>query len=46
MVILDDLSAGYIQSRAEASHKTPSQIVSELVKREIARTADTVIAGN
>jgi hypothetical protein len=46
MVILDDLSAGYIRSRSEASRKTPSQIIGELVRREIARTADTVMVGN
>ena len=33
---LDQLSANYIQNRAEASNKTPSEIIGELVREKIA----------
>jgi hypothetical protein len=36
MVILDALSAGYIKSVAEVAHKTPSQIIGEMVRERIA----------
>jgi hypothetical protein len=36
MIILDQFSAGYIKSAAEAEHKTPAQIVGELVREKIA----------
>ena len=36
MVILDQFSAGYIKSAAEAEHKTPSEIIGELVREKIA----------
>jgi hypothetical protein len=32
---LDSLSANYIQNRAEASHKTPAEIIGELVREKI-----------
>jgi hypothetical protein len=34
IVILDDLSATYLHARAEGSHKTPSEIISELVREK------------
>lgn len=37
---LDSLSANYIQNRAEASHKTPSEIIGELVREKITASAD------
>jgi hypothetical protein len=36
MVILDALSAGYIKSAAEVAHKTPAQIIGEMVRERIA----------
>ena len=36
MVILDQFSAGYIKSAAEAEHKTPTEIVGQLVREKIA----------
>jgi hypothetical protein len=38
MVILDQFSAGYIKSAAEAEHKTPSEIIGELVRKELQAT--------
>ncbi|GHT69085.1 hypothetical protein FACS1894110_17880 [Spirochaetia bacterium] len=35
MVILDQFSAGYIKSAAEAEHKTPAEIIGELVRKEL-----------
>jgi hypothetical protein len=39
MVILDQFSASYIKSVAEVEHKTPAQIVGELVREKIAVSA-------
>jgi hypothetical protein len=39
MVLLDELSAGYIRSRADATHKTPTEIISELAREKISATA-------
>jgi hypothetical protein len=36
MVIPDQFSAGYIKSAAEAEHKTPAEIIGELIRKEIA----------
>lgn len=36
MVILDQFSAGYIKSAAEAEQKTPTEIIGELVREKIA----------
>jgi hypothetical protein len=38
MVILDPFSAGYIKSAAEAEHKTPAEVIGELVREKIAVT--------
>jgi hypothetical protein len=35
LVPVDDLSAAYIRSAAEAEHKTPAQIVGDLVRKEL-----------
>jgi hypothetical protein len=35
IVILDDLSAAYLHARAESTRKTISEIISELVRKEI-----------
>jgi hypothetical protein len=36
MVILDQFSAGYIKSAAQARNKTPAEIIGELVREKIA----------
>ncbi|GHV75121.1 hypothetical protein AGMMS49940_24250 [Spirochaetia bacterium] len=36
---LDDVSAAYLKSRAEADHKTPAQIIGQLVHEKIAASA-------
>jgi hypothetical protein len=33
---LDDVAAHYILSRAKAAHKTPAQIIGEMVRKELA----------
>jgi hypothetical protein len=33
---LDDVSKNYIQTRSEATHKPPAQIIGEMVRHEIA----------
>jgi hypothetical protein len=38
MVLLDELSAGYIRSRADAAHKSPTEIIGELVREKISLT--------
>jgi hypothetical protein len=35
---LDELSANYIQNRAEAAQKTPAEIIGDLVREKIAAT--------
>ncbi|GHV96711.1 hypothetical protein AGMMS50293_30310 [Spirochaetia bacterium] len=34
--LLDEVSANYIITIAEATHKTPAQVVGDMVRREIA----------
>ena len=36
---LDDISAKYVQNRAEADHKTAAQIIGDLVREKIAASA-------
>jgi len=36
MVALDPLSANYVQSVSIGTHKTPSEVISELVREKIA----------
>jgi hypothetical protein len=36
MIILDQFSAGYVKSAAEAECKSPAQIISELIREKIA----------
>ena len=36
MVALDDLSANYILSISTATHRTPTEIISELVREKVA----------
>jgi len=42
MVALDHLSEDYLFTKAMATQKTPTEIISELIKTEIARTAESV----
>jgi hypothetical protein len=39
MVMLDQFSAGYIKSAAEAEHKTPAEIIGELIREKLAVSA-------
>ncbi|MDR1506111.1 MAG: hypothetical protein LBI67_03320 [Treponema sp.] len=39
LVAVDDLSAAYIRSACEAEHKTPAEIVGQLVREKIAASA-------
>jgi hypothetical protein len=36
IIILDDISATWLRVRSEATHKTPSELVSDLVREKIA----------
>ena len=39
MVSIDPVTATYLQAKAAVSHHTPSEIISELVKKELAAAA-------
>ncbi|GHU15130.1 hypothetical protein FACS1894163_00810 [Spirochaetia bacterium] len=39
MVALDSLSEDYLMTKAIATHKTPTEIIGELVREKIAATA-------
>ena len=39
MVALDDFSIGYLMSVSSATHKTPSEIISEMVREKAAASA-------
>jgi hypothetical protein len=39
LVQLDDFSAAYLNSRADAAHKTPAEIIGDLIREKIAATA-------
>jgi hypothetical protein len=41
MVALDDFTADYLVTKATATHKSPTEIVGELVRGELARAAAT-----
>ena len=45
MVALDRLSEDYLFTKAIATNKTPTEIIGELVRGEIARTAEPAMAG-
>ena len=36
ILILDDLSATWLRETAESTHKTPSELVSEMIREKIA----------
>ena len=35
IIIINDISAAYLRARADATHKTPSEIVDEMVQERI-----------
>jgi len=37
-VTIDDLSADWLMTKAIASHKTPAEIINEMIQKEIAAT--------
>ncbi|MDR3200504.1 MAG: hypothetical protein LBT68_03495, partial [Spirochaetales bacterium] len=39
IVILDDVSATYLRVKSEAAHKTPSELISEMVREKISASA-------
>ncbi|MDR0586616.1 MAG: hypothetical protein LBG26_05200 [Treponema sp.] len=36
IVILDDLAAAYLRTKADAAHKTPSEIIGDMIRKELA----------
>jgi hypothetical protein len=41
IVLLDNVSAAYLRAKSDATHKTPTEIIGELVRKEIAVNAET-----
>jgi hypothetical protein len=39
IVIINDISATYLRARADATHKTPAEIIDEMVRERIAASA-------
>jgi hypothetical protein len=39
IVILDDVSAAYLRVKSEATHKTPSELIGEMVREKISVSA-------
>jgi len=39
MVALDDFAAEYILSRSIATHKTPTEVISDLIKEKLTQSA-------
>jgi hypothetical protein len=39
IIIVDDISAAYLRARADANHKTPGEIIADLIKEKIAASA-------
>jgi hypothetical protein len=39
VVILDDISATYLRVKSATTHKTPSEIISEMVREKISASA-------
>ena len=40
MISLDPVTAGYLQAKSSVSHHTPSEIIGELVRKEMAITPE------
>jgi hypothetical protein len=45
MIAVDRLSENYLLSKAMATHKTPTEIIGDLIRKEIAGTAEPAMAG-
>jgi hypothetical protein len=45
MIAVDRLSENYLLTKAMATHKTPTELIGELIRKEIAGTAEPVMAG-
>jgi hypothetical protein len=43
MIAIDRLSENYLLTKAMATHKTPTEIISELVRKEIAGAAEPAV---
>jgi hypothetical protein len=41
IVLLDRVSAAYLRAKSDATHKTPTEIIGELVRKEIALNVET-----
>jgi hypothetical protein len=41
---LDSVAANYIKTKAEATHRSPAEIIGQLVRQELAETAEFVRA--
>ena len=39
VIVISELSATYLRTRADATHKTPSELIDEMVRNEIANSA-------
>jgi hypothetical protein len=39
IIIVDDISAAYLRARADASRKTPGEIIGDLIREKIAASA-------
>jgi hypothetical protein len=46
MIALDQLSEDYLLTKAIATHKTPSEIIGEMVRKEIASAPDSGAQAN
>ena len=46
MIALDRLSEDYLLTKAIATNKTPTEIIGDLVRSEIARSAEPAMTGN
>ncbi|MDR1506210.1 MAG: hypothetical protein LBI67_03830 [Treponema sp.] len=45
MIAIDRLSENYLLTRAMATHKTPTEIIGELVREKIAETGEQAVVG-
>jgi len=42
MITIDDISANYLFSKAIVDHKTPAEIISEMVQERLVETIETM----
>jgi hypothetical protein len=45
MIAVDRLSENYLLTKAMATHKTPTELIGELIRKEIAGTTEPVMTG-